>query len=148
MARKKRDNYELWREFADTYKLVHRAVDRNLGATGMRVVEIRLLKALGRLGAVPMSVLAEEQLTTQASVTGLVDDLEAKGLVQRERSTEDRRVINIAITEEGKRAMEQGLRRHRDFIDRVLGGLDEREAAELSAVLERLRRSMPTEGSL
>jgi len=41
------------------------------------------------------------------SVTRLLDRLEAKGLVQRVRSAEDRRVVNLELTEEGKKVAAQ-----------------------------------------
>jgi MarR family transcriptional regulator, 2-MHQ and catechol-resistance regulon repressor len=138
---KKRDNYELWRTFVNTYKTLHRAVDRNLEPVGMRIQEMRLLFTLNNLGAVPMSVLAEEQVTTQASITGIVDDLEERGLVERIRSTEDRRVINVGITKKGKDALEKGLDSHREFIDKIMSVLTDREAEELSFVMNKLREA-------
>jgi DNA-binding MarR family transcriptional regulator len=141
-AKTRRDNYELWHEFVDTYKLVRTAVDRNLESIGMRVTEIRTLKMLSRAGPTSMTALAEEQLTTQASVTAQVDDLERKGMVERRRSKEDRRVVNVAITGKGEAALEEGLRRHKDFVDRVLGGLSEKEAVEFSLAMRRLRERL------
>jgi MarR family transcriptional regulator, 2-MHQ and catechol-resistance regulon repressor len=142
VSRVRRDNYELWHEFVDTYKLVRTAVDRNLESIGMRVTEIRMLKMLSRAGPTPMTALAEEQLTTQASMTAQVDDLERKGMVERTRSKEDRRVVNVAITRKGEDALEEGLRRHKDFVDRVFGGLSEKEAAEFSLAMRRLRERL------
>jgi MarR family transcriptional regulator, 2-MHQ and catechol-resistance regulon repressor len=145
---RRRDNIELWRNFMKAYKTVHKAVDRNLEQAGMRIEELRLLFTLDRLGAVPMSVLAEEQVTTQASITGLVDDLEGRGLVERIRSTEDRRVINVKITKKGKDALEKGVGCHRQFIDRILSDFTDREAQELFSVMERLRRAATEEKSI
>jgi DNA-binding MarR family transcriptional regulator len=138
---KKRDNHELWRTFVKAYRILDKAVDRNLESVGMRIQELRLLFTLDRLGALPMSVLAEEQVTTQASITGLVDDLEERGLVERVRSKEDRRVINVGITRKGKDALEKGLARHREFIDDIMSDLTDREAEELSSVMGKLREA-------
>jgi DNA-binding MarR family transcriptional regulator len=138
---KKRDNYELWRTFVKAYKTLHRAVDKNLEPVGMRIQELRLLFTLDHLGAVPMSVLAEEQVTTQASITGLVDDLEERSLVERIRSKDDRRVINVGITRKGKEALEKGLALHKEFVDNILSDLTDREAEQLASVMEKLREA-------
>jgi MarR family 2-MHQ and catechol resistance regulon transcriptional repressor len=135
----KRDNHELWRAFVNTYKTLHRAVDKNLEPVGMRTQEMRLLFTLKRLGDSPMSVLADEQVVTQASITGIVDDLEGRGMVERRRSTEDRRVVNVGITRKGRDALEHALVRHREYIDELMSDLTDNEAGELSAVMEKLR---------
>ncbi|WP_148615937.1 MarR family winged helix-turn-helix transcriptional regulator [Nocardioides rubriscoriae] len=50
----------------------------------------------------PMSVLAERLRRVASNITGLVDRLERQGLVTRERSSEDRRVIVISATRDGR----------------------------------------------
>ena len=49
-----------------------------------------------------MAELAEINYVTQAWITGMIDKMENKKLVRRNRSEEDRRVIYIEITPEGK----------------------------------------------
>src|SRR5581483_8764716 len=58
---------------------------------------LRILRGEGR----PMQILeiAERTITVVPGITGLIDRLERKGLVRRERSTEDRRVIYVSITD-------------------------------------------------
>ena len=79
-------------------------------------------------------------------LTRLLDRLEAKGLCQRERSLEDRRVMNIALTPEGRAVAEQlpailaGVQRE------LLAGFDEAEEARLRDFLARIyanTRAMP-----
>jgi MarR family transcriptional regulator, organic hydroperoxide resistance regulator len=139
MATRARDPYEVWRAFVDAYKAVHRSADRNLERLGTRVQEIRLLNTLECRGSVPMSLLAEELLTTQASITGLVDDLEEHGLVERERSTEDRRVINVTITKKGKETLHLALQSHKEFVSRILRSITQEKAEELVIIMEGLR---------
>ncbi|MBV8502754.1 MAG: MarR family transcriptional regulator [Paucibacter sp.] len=51
----------------------------------------------------PVATLVSELEIDAGAVTRLIDRLEAKGLVRRERSSEDRRVVLIHLTEEGER---------------------------------------------
>jgi MarR family transcriptional regulator, organic hydroperoxide resistance regulator len=61
----------------------------------------------------PMSALAESLHCDASNVTGIVDRLEARGLIERRPSPEDRRVKMIAVTEEGQQLRERiGRRLH------------------------------------
>lgn len=51
--------------------------------------------------------LARECTADAGAMTRLLDRLEAKGLVKRVRSTEDRRVVNLELTDDGARAAER-----------------------------------------
>lgn len=60
-----------------------------------------------------MKELSEQMDLTHGAATGLVDRLHRLGLVDRERSMEDRRVVHVAMTEEGQQLIERiDQRRH------------------------------------
>ena len=54
------------------------------------------------MAAQPVQFLARDLETDPASMTRALDRLESKGLVVRERSSTDRRVVQLALTEEGR----------------------------------------------
>jgi DNA-binding MarR family transcriptional regulator len=64
--------------------------------------QLSCLLALHRYGPAPLSTLAVRILVKPGTVTGIIDRLEAKGLVVRKRSLLDRRVITIELTDEGR----------------------------------------------
>ena len=72
------------------------------------------------------------------AVTRMLDRVEAKGLVQRTRSSEDRRVINIGLTEEGQRAAAVVPHVLADVLNSVLVGFTEDEARQLKGMLQRV----------
>ena len=92
--------YDVWREFIKTWKTWYRASEKNLLSLGMSTVEYRILKNLLERGPLPMIELANINMVTQGWVTGVVDKLEKNGFVRRERSSKDRRVINIEELEQ------------------------------------------------
>ena len=63
--------------------------------------QLSCLLALHNHGSLPISKLAQYILVKPSTVTGIVDRLEKKGLVKRERKGSDRRVITIELTEAG-----------------------------------------------
>lgn len=90
------------------------AVDR-LRASLSRELEltpqqVQLICALGH-GARPTGHLASLFGCDKANVTGMVDRLEPRGLVQRSRDTRDRRIVRIALTPDGQ-AMVDMFRSH------------------------------------
>ncbi len=64
--------------------------------------ELRVIELLGEVGSVNMGGVAAHLSLAVNSVTSLIDGLEAKSLVMRQRSTEDRRVVQLELTESGR----------------------------------------------
>jgi len=95
---------------------------------------------LGALAAGPrrMSDLAECAQTSQTSLTGIVDRLEEHGLVARTRSAEDRRVVEVALTEQGRRAGEAAESAYLTRLAQVIEPLDADERAEFKRLLRKL----------
>ncbi|MEV5507305.1 MarR family winged helix-turn-helix transcriptional regulator [Streptomyces orinoci] len=103
---------------------------------GLTSVQAKLLAQLK--GPVPMRGLAELLVCDASNVTGIVDRLEARGLVRRETDPADRRVKNVVATEEGRRTIER-VRAEMQATHSALDALTEEERATLYTLLERLR---------
>src|SRR5207302_5715679 len=86
---------------------------------------------------VPMSRLAETLSCDASNVTGLIDRLESRGLVQRRPSTGDRRVKVLQLTPAGSRLRAQLLRRMTDR-SLPLARLSPDEQRTLVRILEAL----------
>jgi DNA-binding MarR family transcriptional regulator len=70
-------------------------------------VQIRALATLGREQEMTAGQLARSADLNPATVTAMLDQLEALKVVERHRSTEDRRVCNVSLTPEGWRILER-----------------------------------------
>ncbi|MEV7545964.1 MarR family transcriptional regulator [Streptomyces sp. NPDC089915] len=117
-----------WRDFA--------AAAARYGLTSTQA------KVLAQLqGPVPMRGLASLLACDASNVTGIVDRLEARGLVRREPEPRDRRVKNVVATEEGRETMRR-VREEMQATHGALDTLDEAESATLYALLERLRPTL------
>jgi DNA-binding MarR family transcriptional regulator len=69
--------------------------------------QVRALAVLDPDRPVPMSELAEALHCDNSNVTGIVDRLEDRGLVERRSATHDRRVKMLAVTERGAEVRER-----------------------------------------
>ncbi|MCC5987352.1 MAG: winged helix-turn-helix transcriptional regulator [Pararhodobacter sp.] len=92
-----------------------RRIDRQVGLTMPQLI---VLGALGRLGEVTSRALAAEVDLSPPTVAGILDKLEAKGLIRRYRSERDRRIVHARLTEAGRLA----LARAPDPLGAQLGG--------------------------
>jgi DNA-binding MarR family transcriptional regulator len=70
---------------------------------GLNRTDWRCLDILGTRGPMTAGQLAEAVRLTTGAITGVLDRLESAGLVRRVRDTEDRRRINVEVTDEVNR---------------------------------------------
>jgi DNA-binding MarR family transcriptional regulator len=86
--------------------------------------------------------LTRELLVTAGNVTGLVDRLQALGLVERRPVPEDRRAVRVVLTGPGRRVARRAIPRHRRDVESLLSPLPPRDLARLRRLLGRLSRSL------
>jgi DNA-binding MarR family transcriptional regulator len=98
--------------------------------------QARLLGLLS-LEPLPMRRLAQKLRCEPSNVTGIVDRLEARGLVERLPDPKDRRVKLAAATAEGRRVA-RSLRDSLDFAREPLAGLSAAERETLRDLLRRM----------
>ncbi|WP_327182835.1 MarR family winged helix-turn-helix transcriptional regulator [Streptomyces sp. NBC_01334] len=98
--------------------------------------QARLLSLLS-LEPLPMRKLAQKLKCEPSNVTGIVDRLESRGLVERRLDPADRRVKLAAATVEGRK-IAKGLRESLRFAREPLAGLAEEERVVLRGLLRRM----------
>lgn len=87
----------------------------------------------------PTSELACTAGLSPATATGMLDGLEAAGLVSRVRSQRDRRVVLTSLTERGRELVEERRARFEAKWNRALAEFSDDELRTAAAVLDRLR---------
>ena len=102
------------------------------------------LSRLQRLGPQRITVLAEREVVSQPSMTGLVQRLEGLGYVSRSVDPDDGRASLVAITAAGARAVDVRRRDHEQVIADRLTRLDPDDVAALDAALPALRNLVET----
>ena len=88
----------------------------------------------------PLSTLQirERMLEKMSDTSRIVDRLITKGLVKKVVCKKDRRLVDVIITDKGKKILEKFDARQ-DEMDAVLGKLSEKEAITLSELLDKIR---------
>ena len=111
---------------------------RVAGEFGLSPPQLFALRALDPDEPVPMSVLANALHCDNSNVTGLVDKLEAQGLVERRPAEHDRRVRMVAVTERGSAIRD----RLAEVMQEVPPELAALRAADQRALHDILRRAL------
>lgn len=112
---------------------------RDDGLTGG---QLGVLEALLHLGPMVQSELADKLLTSRSNLTTLIDNLERDGLVRRRRSEEDRRQIQVSLTDEGRDLIEDVFPRHAKRIAELMGELEPDEQEQLGRLCRKLGRGI------
>ncbi|CAN7229777.1 MarR family transcriptional regulator [Variovorax sp. LjRoot290] len=86
-----------------------------------------------------MRVLSRYLMVTGGNVTGLTDELEREGVVQRSASPEDRRAWIVSLTPKGRRSFEAMAKEHEEWLLEMFSGLDAKAVQQLYAQLGALR---------
>lgn len=103
----------------------------------LSLFELLALMMSEKYQSVTMSSLAQGMSVPMSTATGIVDRLVKKGLLDRDRSEEDRRVVIVYLTESGKEVIADFKKQLFFNLDRVRGILT---AKELETALELLRK--------
>jgi DNA-binding MarR family transcriptional regulator len=96
----------LIKEIVNGIRLLSRTVQQDSAKIGKRfgltVAQGAILRNLALWGPSSSADLSRRLYVTPANITGIVDRLEKKGLVVRNRQQDDRRVILLTLTEQGE----------------------------------------------
>lgn len=96
------------------------------------------LEMLFHLGPLPQKAIGEKLLISKSNVVGVIDELENRGLVKRQRSLEDRRYIFVHITQKGQELIQDLLPPHVAAIVEEMSCLTMAEQLELGRLCRKL----------
>jgi len=107
---------------------------------GMTLARFDYLAQLHRHpGGLRMSALSRFLMVTGGNVTGLTDELEKDGLVERQPDPDDRRSFRVSLTRKGSKAFEAIASVHEDWVVSIFAGMSLPQKAQLYDLLGRLR---------
>ncbi len=113
---------------------------RLLAEYGLTESQLGTLEALYYLGAMCQSDIGNKLLVTDGNMTMIVNNLEKRGLVSRQRDSHDRRQIIVSLTEAGHTLIAELFPRHAKNIASLLSVLSPDEQDELGRLCKILGR--------
>jgi len=136
----------LWRTY-DRLRALEDELFARFDLTAQQYNLLRLLKA-ARPDAVPTLTLADRLVSRAPDITRMIDRLEERRLVTREKQPGDRRVVRVRLTDVGVALLTEVAGPLAECHARQLGHLAESDLKRLSALLREARRPHEPEGSV
>lgn len=130
-----------WQEVLISLRQIMRATDLHsrklMKLHGLTIPQAVVLRAVQDLGNVTVRRISNNVSLSQATVTTILNRLEQRGLVHRHRNTKDKRVVNVALTEEGETMLANSPKMlHESFVNRF----EALEPWEQTLILSSLQR--------
>ena len=129
--------------FVQTAQAVLKYIDASLyRKTRLSVSKLIVLKALAStsVGMMP-SELARWTSTERHNITALVSRMKRDGLVTTERNSNDKRLVNIKLTNKGREARNQAILVAKEIVDEMMLSIAEGDVALLKEKLRTLRQN-------
>ena len=113
-------------------------LNRNLTEYDLTLSQLGTLEALHFLGPLFQKDLSEKLLVTGGNITMVVNNLEKRGLVTRERNQQDRRQVLVSLTSKGEALIKAVFPQHADQITAMLSVLSPADQDELGRLCKSL----------
>jgi MarR family transcriptional regulator, 2-MHQ and catechol-resistance regulon repressor len=109
-----------------------------LSGSGLTAPQAKVIFCLGNTEGLPCSEITERTLITKGTLTGVIDRLEQKGLVQRWGDTDDGRKIIVDLTRLGERVFQREYPRYVERLKPLVEGLSARDREVATNLLARI----------
>lgn len=137
---------ELVEELHETLGRLRCAATFRLVKLGVSMTHLHVLWLLQHHGDQPMSRIAELLDVSLSNATGLIDRMEERGLVERVRVPDDRRLVVVRTAEAGRRVLEEVEAVRLDRIRSIIGRLDDVQVDRLAQAFADVRAAIVADG--
>jgi MarR family transcriptional regulator, 2-MHQ and catechol-resistance regulon repressor len=132
----------MWVKLARASTTFGRLTAKDIERFGLTQPQFGVLEMLGHLGPLTIGEIGRRMLVTGGCVTVILDNLEKEGLVERTRSSEDRRVFRVQLTASGRSTFKNIFRKHAQRVSELASVLTKGEQVQLSTLLKKLGLSL------
>lgn len=134
----------LMRELVRAYQAFANYSDQHIRDLGLTPCQFDVLVSLGNTDGLLMQDLAEKTLVTKGTMTGIIDRLEAKGLVTRSVPADNRRSFIISLTELGRQIFEEVFPTHIEHLKKKFSKIDAQKSKQLELLLQDIKTLFET----
>ena len=119
-------------------------VHKHLSSVGLTVSQFGVLEAIYHLGPLTQRDLGQKILRSSGNITMVIDNLEKRRLVRRERGASDRRIFIVHLTSEGQKIIRKIFPSHAALIANELSVLNATDQIALGKLCKRLGMGVNT----
>jgi DNA-binding MarR family transcriptional regulator len=129
------------------FRSVKKHFQRVQERTGVSGAQVWALAELQKAPGLRVTELAHAMAVHQSTASNLVDHLQKAGLIQRQRSDADQRVVHLSLTKTGRQAIAAAPSPLEGVLPDALNALPHKSLLELQQLLEKLARQMKVRDS-
>jgi len=129
------------RQIVRAIDLHSKQLNKNFGLTSPQLLLMRTIQSSPKM---TLRQLSNNSNMSQATATSILDRLEKRGFIKRERDTKDKRKVHAVITAEGEQVLEQAPQLLQDNFIEQFQALDQWEQTQILSSLQRVSRMMNT----
>ncbi|MDP4163416.1 MAG: MarR family transcriptional regulator [Bacillota bacterium] len=125
-----------------TAKAIQERIKQEITSFNLTITEFSVLEVLYHKGKQTIQQIGTSILISSGSMTYVIDKLEQKGLLMRNDCPNDRRVIHITLTDDGKSLMNKIMPKHKELIDLIFSSLQQDEAQAMVKALKKVSKKV------
>ncbi|PKG24773.1 MarR family winged helix-turn-helix transcriptional regulator [Niallia nealsonii] len=123
-----------------TSKALQEHMKLELAKSKLSITEFSVLEVLCHMEKSTIQQIGSKILISSGSMTYVIDKLEQRGLLIRSACPDDRRVIHVALTDDGNKLMDNIMPKHQELVNYLLGSLNNDEAEMLVTLLKKINK--------
>jgi MarR family 2-MHQ and catechol resistance regulon transcriptional repressor len=127
------------RNLVSAYQAFERYSAPDVKAMGLTTTQFDVIATLGNQPPMTCKELGEKTLVTKGTLTGVLERLEAKGILERKLNPEDARSQMIGLTQAGQTLFEKVFPAHLNHLDKAFQKLSAKELVEITSSLQLLK---------
>ena len=127
------------RNLVSAYQAFERYSAPDVKAMGLTTTQFDVIATLGNQPPMTCKELGEKTLVTKGTLTGVLERLEAKGILERKLNPEDARSQMIGLTQAGQTLFEKVFPAHLNHLDKAFQKLSAKEIVEITSSLQLLK---------
>jgi MarR family 2-MHQ and catechol resistance regulon transcriptional repressor len=125
-----------------TSKAIHDRIKEEIAKNKLGITEFSVLEVLYQKGKQTIQQIGNCILVSSGSMTYVIDKLEQRGLLRRHACPDDRRMIHVALTDDGNKLMNDIMPKYHEFVNQMFESLDSDEEDTLVQLLNKVKNKV------
>jgi MarR family transcriptional regulator, 2-MHQ and catechol-resistance regulon repressor len=134
----------LIKELALAFQAFEAYSSQHVRALGLTMTQFDILATLGNQPPMTCKELGEKTLILKGTMTGVLERLEQKGLIEKSENQDDGRSYRVGLSKAGDRLFKKAFPEHVAHLNRAFARLSEKEAQEIMTALQKFRMAVTT----